>query len=297
MWLFIAILAACCFGLRGILYHWASKQGMNRNLMLFGVFLTGCIASLAAAIIFRQDWTIGALTGLMMGTFSFVANACMFQGFAVGKPSLIAILTGLPSVVVVILAYLFWGETLTAGQFVAFVLIIIGILTIRYSNDLRRGNLQGAQWGILAMLFFSFNDMSGKWSTKLGASLFPTLFFMFFIGSLLFGTWWLFEQRKSKGPITNPDISGNARESIVSRWSNSRTVLNGMWIGWTNFFGMILIIKAFAIGTTGLVSAVVALNVVLILLYTRIFVKEKFRPLEIAGIIICMAGILTIRMW
>lgn len=116
MWLLFASLAAISFGLRGILYHWSSKQGMDRNLMLFGVFFTGALASLIGSFLFGQNWTLSALTGVFMGAFSFVANACMFQGFAVGKPSIIAILTGLPPVVVVTLAYLLWGSRCPWGR-------------------------------------------------------------------------------------------------------------------------------------------------------------------------------------
>ena len=229
MWLLLAALSALCFGLRGIFYHWSSQQGIDRNLMLFGVFFTGAVASVSASFMFGQDWTASALTGLFMGTFSFVANACMFQGFAVGKSSLIAILTGLPPVVVVVLAYILWGETLTLGQLFAFVLIVVGILTVRYSNDLRIGNLQGAQWGLLAMLFFGMNDMAGKYSTKLEADLFPTLSYMFTIGSFFFAVWWLVDKnKKSKNAITTEVV-----QVKPSSWSEKRMFLWGMLIGLT----------------------------------------------------------------
>ncbi|MGF7045813.1 drug/metabolite transporter (DMT)-like permease [Paenibacillus sp. DS2015] len=292
MWLLLAALSAICFGLRGIFYHWSSQQGLDRNLMLFGVFFTGAVASVFASFLFGQEWTTSALTGLLMGTFSCVANACMFQGFAVGKSSLIAILTGLPPVVVVVLAYLLWGETLTIGQLFAFVLIVVGILTVRYSNDLRIGNLQGAQWGLLAMLFFGMNDMAGKYSTKLEAELFPTLSFMFIIGSFFFASWWFIANKQSSKKVVSSEVvrvKGN-------RWSEKRTFLWGMLIGLTNFFGMILIISAFKYGVTSLVSAVVAINVLMILLYTRVFVKVKFSRLEVTGMAISLVGILALRL-
>ncbi|AOZ94126.1 EamA family transporter [Paenibacillus crassostreae] len=292
MWLLLAALSALCFGLRGIFYHWSSQQGMDRNLMLFGVFFTGAVASVSASFIFGQEWNTSALTGLLMGTFSCIANACMFQGFTVGKSSIIAILTGLPPVVVVVLAYILWGETLTLGQLLAFALIVVGILTVRYSNDLRIGNLQGAQWGLLAMLFFGMNDMAGKYSTKLEADLFPTLSYMFVIGSLFFAVWWFIQknQRNQKEPSTDVKLVQK------SRWTEKRTFFWGMLIGLTNFFGMIFIINAFDHGVTSLVSAVVAINVLLILLYTRVFVKVKFSRLEVTGMAVSLIGILTLRL-
>ncbi len=59
-------------------------------------------------------------------------------------------------------------------------------ITIRYSNDISFSNLQGAQWGLLAALFFSFNDLLGKQSTRLDADMFATLTLMFGFGSFLF---------------------------------------------------------------------------------------------------------------
>ncbi|MGG4553360.1 EamA family transporter [Paenibacillus humicus] len=294
MWLLFASLAAISFGLRGILYHWSSKQGMDRNLMLFGVFFTGALASLIGSFLFGQNWTLSALTGVFMGAFSFVANACMFQGFAVGKPSIIAILTGLPPVVVVTLAYLLWGETLSLGQMLAFFLIVAGILTVRYSNDLRIGNLQGAQWGLLAMVFFGLNDMAGKMSTRLEAALFPTLFYMFSVGSACFAAWWLIDKNRKRKLAVSGTYGSSAQ---LGKWNEKQTFFSGMAIGFTNFFGMILIITAFKYGITGLVSAVVAMNVLLILLYTRIFVKEKFRRLEVIGMSICIVGMIALRIF
>lgn len=96
----------------------------------------GALISGVCAILFQQAWTVSALIGVQMGLFSFGANASMFKGFAVGKASLVAILTGLPSVVVVFVAYLIWDERLNIMQFLAFVIIVIGILVVRYSNDI-----------------------------------------------------------------------------------------------------------------------------------------------------------------
>ena len=61
-------------------------------------------------------------------------------------------------------------------------------------------NLQGAQWGLLAALFFSFNDLLGKQSTLLEAETFATLTSMFGFGSLLFAISWLVSNKNR--PVT-----------------------------------------------------------------------------------------------
>jgi drug/metabolite transporter (DMT)-like permease len=318
MWLTYSVFAAICFGLRGILYHWTSQKPINRNLLLCGTFSMGAMVNVLCALAFSSHWTAAALIGVQMGLFSFGANASMFKGFAVGKASLVAILTALPSVVVVIIAYALWGEKLHAMQLIAFVIIIAGILLVRLSNDISLSNLQGAQWGLLAMLLFAGNDLSGKWSTIMEADLFPTMFFMFTTGAVCFGIWWLRDlhnERRAVGERKDKEralqcagsagskvhvsqyIQVEAAEKNTAGWSGQRTFLIGLAVGTTNAVGMMLIITAFDLGKAGLVSAVTALNVLIVLLYTRFVVKEQFTKAEITGIALAFAGILLMRLF
>lgn len=272
----------------------------------------GAIVNGICALVFSSHWTIAALIGIQMGLFSFGANASMFKGFAVGKASLVAILTALPSVVVVIVAFGLWQEKLHAMQLIAFVVIIGGVLLVRLSNDISLRNLQGAQWGLLAMLLFAANDLSGKWSTLMEADLFPTMFFMFITGATCFGLWWLrdLQSERGKRALALSDSGNHVQEVAVSSqrtsegravepalWTAKRTFAVGLAVGTTNAVGMMLIVTAFDLGKAGLVSAVTALNVLIVLLYTRFVVKERFTPLEITGISLAFAGILLMRLF
>lgn len=312
MWLTYSVFAAVCFGLRGILYHWTSQQKLSRNLLLCGTFTMGALICGLCALIFSSNWTLPALIGIQMGLFSFGANASMFKGFVVGKASLVAILTALPSVVVVIVAFGLWGEKLHLMQLLAFIVIVGGVLLVRLSNDISLKNLQGAQWGLLAMLLFAANDLSGKWSTIMEAELFPTMFFMFITGASCFGVWWLRDlklerSRQERMPQTagsalssrtvqvSQHVSEEAGGARPGMWSSKRTFFVGMAVGTTNAFGMMLIVTAFDLGKAGLVSAVTALNVLIVLLYTRFVVKEKFTKTEVTGISLAFFGILLMR--
>jgi len=283
MWLLFALFSALAFGARGSLYHWTSNLGLNRNLMLCGVFASGAIINGVAAAVSGAEWNTATLIGLQMGLFSFAASTCMYQGFAVGKASLIAILTALPPVVVVLVAYVLWGEQLHAMQWVAFAILVGGILIIRYSNDLSWRNLQGAQWGILTMLFFASNDLSTKWATMEGASMFPTLTTMFVTGTICFALLFLVDARK-----TNTE---------APKHSKKKTFSIGLAVGITNSLGMILSMQAFGLGMTGLVSAIIAMNVVVILLYTRFVVKVPFTKLELSGMCLAFIGVLLIHLF
>lgn len=316
MWLTYSVLAAVSFGLRGILYHYTSQKPLNRNLLLCGTFTMGAIISIVCALVYSSHWSAAALVGVQMGLFSFGANASMFKGFAVGKASLVAILTALPSVVVVLVAFALWNERLHAMQLIAFAIIVGGILLVRYSNDISLRNLQGAQWGLLAMLLFAANDLSGKWSTILEAELFPTLFYMFFTGASCFGIWWVRDRQKERAKLRQERVAAAAghrpyaemeaeeiaviaatKENTVTGWSPKRTFLVGLAVGITNVVGMMFIVTAFDLGKAGLVSAVTALNVLIVLLYTRLVVKEVFSRPELAGIVLAFAGIVLMRLF
>jgi uncharacterized membrane protein len=256
--------------------------------MLFGVFFIGFLISVIAMYTLEQQWYTwkDVSVGLALGLGSFVANAALHKGFSVGKASIISILAGLPPLFVVLLAFLFWNETLTTQQLFGFIIIFIGLYTIRYSNDISFKNLQGAQWGLLAALCFAFNDLMSKQSTRLEADLFGTLTLMFGFGSLLFALSWL---KNSQHLVPE-------KSDIRPRWSDIKTFSAGLVIGLTNVAGMMAIISAFSIGTTGLVSAISAMNILIILLYSRLFLKESFSRQEILGLSAALAGIIILRL-
>ncbi|UJF31324.1 EamA family transporter [Paenibacillus hexagrammi] len=143
---------------------------------------------------------------------------------------------------------------------------------------------------MLALLLFAFNDLSGKWSTLQDSPTFPTLFCMFATGSLCFGGWWLKDHARAS------DGKGSA-QAASPRWSEGRTFLIGMGVGITNAVGMVLILHAFELGKAGLVSAVVALNVLIVLLYTRFVVKDRFSGLELSGMSMAFVGIIMMRIF
>jgi len=299
MWIVYALVAAVIFGLRGVLYHWTSQRGLDRNLMLFGVFFTGVVVSLAFSLIERPAWTLPSLIGIGMGTFSFISNSSLYKGFAVGKASLVAFLTALPPALVVLFAYLLWGESLNGWQWAAFIALFAGVVMIRYSNDLSLRNLQGAQWGLLAMFCFAVTDLMSKQSTLAGADTLPTMFFMFATGSALFGVSWLLSRRRATagGSMVRSGsaVPSRAAGAGPSGWSNGKTFLWGMAVGLTNAVGMIFILKAFALGKAGLVSAIGAMNILVILAYSRFFLKISLSKLEFGGILVAVAGIALLR--
>ena len=298
MWLIYSLLAALIFGLRGIMYQWTSRKPANRNLMLFGTFLMGALASVVAAISTQQAWTSEAWIGCLMGVWSFIANAAIYRGYAVGKASLVALFTGLPPVVVVCLAYLLWGQTLTTVQFAAFLAIITGILIIRYSSTISLDNLKGIQWAIIALFGFGLNDTTSTLAMRLDSAVFPTMFFMFATGTALFGSVWTRERWLAKYQLNTLTAvrEENAAAAENKHWGAWGTLGWGMVVGTTNFAGTYFILHAFELGVAGLVSAVTALNVLIILVYASLFLKERFTRKEAIGGICALAGVVTLHL-
>lgn len=288
MWIVFALLATLFFGARGIMYQWTSQKNINGNLLLFGVFFVGFIISLSGKVLFDHQWYGWAdlAVGLALGFGSFSGNAFLHKGFSAGKASLISILSGLTPLFVLFFAFLLWKETLTPIQLVGFFIIFGGLYIIRYSNDISLSNLQGAQWGLLAALSFAFNDLMSKQSTLLEADIFATLTAMFGFGSFLFAVNWLVKRKNTLSDLNAP----------TAHWSDLKTFGCGMLIGTTNVAGMGALISAFAIGTTGLVSAISGMNILIILLYSRIILKESFKRQEIIGLTAAFIGVIVLRL-
>jgi|HigsolmetaAR203D_1030402.scaffolds.fasta_scaffold00976_12 drug/metabolite transporter (DMT)-like permease len=293
MWLVYAALSAVAFGLRGICYQRLSPLPLDRNVLLAGVFFTGFAVSLALAFTNGQAWGIGTAVGMLMGVFSYIANMAMYRGFAAGKPSIVAVLSAVYPVVVVLAAWLLWNERLNAGQSASFLLILAGVVLIRYAGEFTLSHWNSAKWGLVTMFFFGFNDLTTKWSTLLGADMYPVLACMFGTGTALFFLTYRVERRiREAAAIVRP--AGEKPPS--GAWKDRRTFGVGMLIGITNIAGMIMIILAFDTGLTGLVSAIVAMSVLLILLYTRFVVRERFTPRETAGMLLAIAGVVLLRL-
>jgi drug/metabolite transporter (DMT)-like permease len=286
MWLFLALTTAFCYGLRGIGYQWSSQKPMDRNLMLLGVFITGLVVSVIAIYITGQVWSKGALIGILIGTCSFLSNGAMYKGFSVGKASIIAIFSSLPPVIVIILAYIIWGEKLNLSQMVAFLIIIMGIIMIRYSSNLSLKNLGGIQWGLLVMLFFGLSEITSKQAMLWEADIFPTMVMSFSWGSILFGIIWL-KNRARKDVLAKANQETTVNGPL--RWKAIRTFQWGM-------LGLAFMLLAFAAGPTGLVSVIVGLSVLVILFYVRFFLKEKFNRMELLGISFSLLGVVLLRL-
>lgn len=310
MWFMFAIAASACFGIRGILYQWTSQRPADRNLLFVGVYLSGIIVSLLLNWQAKQPWNDGIELGILMGMFSFAANASLYRGYEVGRASVVAFFSALSPLVVVLAAYLLWSEAPGVLQGVGFAIVVLALVIVRYGQDFRSGQLRGWSWGTLAMLLYSFTDLSSKQSVLVGASMLPVLTMMFVTGTVLFLGMYVADQvRKSRGKKeTVNDTASNLENqqpasaaatpdlAAPAAWTMRRTLLWGMTVGLTNIAGMVLMLNALQEGVTGIVSAITAMSVIVVILYARFYLKETMSRREALGILLAFAGIVVLRL-
>ena len=284
MWIIFALLAAFFFGLRGILYQRYSRKGSDRYLVLLGVFLTGFVVSLSMVLIahHRIYTTAGIWVGLSMGVASFLGNMTLYRGFATGKTSIVGVFAGTIPLFTVVLALVIWNERLSWMQLLAFVMIFFGIYLIHNANELSFKDLKGAEWGLAAAFCFAMNDLLSKQSTLLHSDVFASLTLMFASGSLMFAiTWWRIR-------------ASEAGKAVVH--ASRSSFFTGVGIGIINVLGVFMILNAFKTGKTGLVSALTAMSILVILTYSRMILKETFARIEVIGIVFALLGIVVLRL-
>ncbi|AJQ97964.1 DMT family transporter [Gynuella sunshinyii] len=284
MWIAFAIAAAFFFGLRGILYQRFSRQGSDRHLTLLGVFLIGFVISLIMMLMtgHRVQTPAGIWVGLAMGLASYLGNMALYRGFATGKTSLVGVLAGTIPLFTVVLAFFIWNERLSGVQLAAFLVICVGIYMIHYSNGLSLKGMKGAEWGLVAAFFFAMNDLLSKQSTLLHSGIFASLTLMFASGSLMFAISWWHSRSSERG------------KGVV--YASYASLVTGVGIGIINMSGVFMILNAFKTGKTGLVSALTAMSILVILTYSRLILKETFVRTELAGIILSLMGIVILRL-
>jgi drug/metabolite transporter (DMT)-like permease len=286
MWIVFAVVAAVLFGIRGIWYQWTSRKPLHPTLLVLGVNVSGALLALAIIVSQGIAWDQTALIGCAMGLFSVGGNLAMLRGFAVGKASLIALMSGLPSLVVVSLSYVIWDERLNVVQLAAFLLIVAGIVTIRYTRDLRSGSMKGFGWGLLTLVLFGLHDISGQYSMKADAPQMWSLFMLFVTAAVFVGVMGVIQKMRARGAVREAAVPG--------QWSVVRTFATGMMIGLFHMGGTFFLMRAFDIGMTGLVTAVVSMNVVLIIAYAGVFLKERFALKEWIGMLAALVGVVVL---
>jgi transporter family protein len=149
------LLAMIALGLSNAL----SKSPILKEGNRVTVFYRGVAASIVLGLllfIFRKSiiisWTYIVMMALV-GFVGYVALISLFHAFRVGKVGAVMPIANASVVITVLLALLFYNETLAALQFAGLGLIVLGVVLISIDfKDIRRSSIFDAKTGIQTAL-------------------------------------------------------------------------------------------------------------------------------------------------
>ncbi|WP_244188365.1 EamA family transporter [Paenibacillus kribbensis] len=147
----------------------------------------------------------------------------------------------------------------------------------------------------MAIIFYSFTDLSSQQALLYGVSILPVLTMMFTTSTLLFFGAFLVIKNRQRPSSASVNIHKPKEIAKKNPWTISKTLFLGTGVGLVNVLAMMLKLAAFNNGITGIVSTIIALSVVVVLLYARFYLRESMSRMEICGVIIALIGLIIIK--
>ncbi|MEX0693268.1 MAG: DMT family transporter [Rhodospirillales bacterium] len=232
-----------------------------------GLFLVYCVLGGLSQIIF---------TGLLVWLFSF-------RNFAVGTT-----FSKTETVQVALLGFLLLGDTLSTGALLAIIISVIGVMTMSlaqtnitlktlFSGLVEKSTLIGLASGLFlgaSVVFFRGASLQLHYDGYIMSAAY-TLAVSVVIQTVLMGLYLLWRE---PGQMT----------AVLVNWKWSLAV------GVAGVLGSIAWFSAFTLENAALVRAVGQIELVFTFIASAVFFREKSTRLEIAGILLVIAGILLI---
>jgi drug/metabolite transporter (DMT)-like permease len=232
-----------------------------------GLFLVYCVLGGLSQIIF---------TGLLVWLFSF-------RNFAVGTT-----FSKTETVQVALLGFLLLGDTLSTGAILAIIISVIGVMTMSlaqtnitlktlFAGLIEKSTLIGLASGLFlgaSVVFFRGASLQLHYDGYIMSAAY-TLAVSVVIQTVLMGIYLLWRE---PGQMTAVLINW--------RWS--------LAVGVAGVLGSIAWFSAFTLENAALVRAVGQIELVFTFIASAVFFREKSTKMEIAGILMVIAGILLI---
>jgi len=274
IWFIYAVLAAFCWGIGQVLL----KQGYKNFSPRFIYLLDSCfqiVIYLPFIFIMGlsfESWPLVLL--LSLGTV--IANWFYYYALSKGELALTGtILASYPSIVI-LLSFLFLGERLNIVQLVAIAMVILGCVFIALPQGKQKFTFEiWLIWAIAAAIVIGCADFLSKFAiTKNGPYL-----FMFFLSifQLPVACLYYFSQKKQAKIL--PKMSAQI-------WIAS---LTGVFL---LVSGLLFLYLGFNTGPASLVSPISGAYVIITVILSLLFLKEKVNRNQLIGIILAVVGIL-----
>ncbi len=282
MEIFYASLSAFFAGLTTIL----AKIGLkNINSNLVTALRCSIVIIFSSLIIFlnnsyveiftisNKTWLFLVLSGLSTG----LSWILYFKALSIGDVNKIAPIDSSSVVMTIIFSWLFLFENFSLKKFVAMLLIFFGILLMinRKDNKIRNSKL-GLFYAFLSAIFASLSAIFGKVGIEDVDSTLGTTIRVFIV--LIF-SWFIVVAKKDY-----KYFSKIPKNSVVF------VLLSGITTGlsWLSFY------KALQIGNVSTVIVIDKLSILVAMLFSAIFLKEKFTPRTIIGLVALLVGVVSI---
>ncbi len=277
------MLAAACWALSGIFVKLIiADAGISsltlafwRDTISFFAFLAwGLVTQLDRMVIRRKDWPIIAGMGICLGVFHVALNL----GYRLNGAAITTVQQAAMPAIVLIVARLVWKEPFTALKCVSLILIALG--TVLISGLLQTGapdvSPVSIAVGFLVPALYAGWSLFGK-ALRNGYSPVVTLAWAFGIAGLVLLPWQL--------------LGGGL-------WPAPVPIRAYLWFGGLIGISTVFAFFAFtyALGRlpAGMASILVMSEIAFAVCYARIILKETLNPLEIAGSIVVVVGVVAL---
>ena len=275
--IFFALLALIGGGLFAIPYR-LSLDTVSSLPVIWGLFLCAFLFSLPGAWLAlhqtKYSWKIAGIT-LATSLAGVLGNYSICQALNLASPTLMVLLMRSEVIIAMILGWMFLKEFVTLRIFAAVVLIILGILVMRFDSlSFEIKEWSSILWSISAAFGFASMQVLAK---SIIHEIHPQVFnvFRLTIGLLLL---WCFEEVRNEIPVLN-----------ISEW---------IWIATAAFCGPFWARVAFTYSlryvTISKANIIVSFAPVMTLLYEFLVIGTLISSLEILGGVIMLAAIIWV---
>jgi len=283
-WYIFAILALLFIGMQRFLYKVSAERNCNTAWTTFYFMATVTILSttlfiLQGAPVYNHNFLF--LIAIVNSTTFLATTISQIEALKRLPASTVYPLIRLSLVLVVIFSLIFFEDTLSEFQLlgILFAIIAIAILTRQFSSDKNPGkNIKYAPiFVFIAVLSSSISTISSKF-----AALYTNK--MAFIAlSYAASTIFSFGLRNK---LHNEKIHSNHKEAFVI----------GCIIGFINFAGFYLYLKALSEGPLSIVASIVGMHFVISVILSSLIYREKLSPLQKIGISLTIFSIILLRL-
>ena len=283
----LAILASICGAVASIRYNQLGKQA-DSDVM---AYLRMCIAvpvmllySLLADGFIIPSIPINTTLALIVSGIIgfFVTDLFMFRAYVSWGARETMVVMCLAPVLSALLAFLIFGETMTALQILGSSLSIVGIIIMVAGDNqgAKAALTSGALYALLAACLQSIADMSAKGA--LDTMPWVTASAVRAVGGI--AAWIIFGAIKGKAFFKNAKVFGKPK-AFAGLFI---TVLIGTALGTTCAMG------ALNFAPAGIVTSLKQISPLFILPYEVIFTKKRLTAASVLGTVISVAGVFLI---